>query len=126
MHYDLLAKIKNAGRARRDTVQTRYSNFAFSVAQVLLKSHYLKEVQKKAVNRKNYLEVKIAYRGTKPVLDDFKIISRPGRHIYASYKDLKSVKQGYGVGIISTPAGVMSTQEARRLKVGGEYLCEVW
>lgn len=126
MHYDLLSKIKNAQAAKMESFQMPYSNLDNSVAQVLVKFKYLKEVSKKTVGKKSFLEVRIAYRGKKPAMSDFKIMSKPGRHIYTSYKDLDLVRQGYGIGIVSTPSGIMSTKDARKEKVGGEYLCQVW
>ena len=61
-----------------------------------------------------------------PAITDFKVMSKPSRRLHIGYRDLKAVKQNYGLSILSTPAGVMSNREARKQKVGGEYLFEVW
>lgn len=57
---------------------------------------------------------------------DFKLISKPSRYIYKSYKDLKPVKAGYGIGIISTSKGLMTVSDAIKNKIGGTYLLEIW
>jgi small subunit ribosomal protein S8 len=126
MHYDLLAKIKNAGMAKKDTVFTPYSNLNFAIAQVLLNAKFLKDVQKKVSNRKGFLDIKIAYHNGKPAMTDFKLVSRPGRRVYIGYKDLSSVRQNFGIGVLSTPRGVMDNKQARKTKVGGEYLFQIW
>jgi len=126
MYHDLLAKIKNAEAAQKKTFTTYFSNMDFEVAKVLVRVGYLKDVEKKTVGKKNFLEIKLAGGGKKPAIDGVKIVSKPSRHIYADYRRLRPVRQGYGAGIISTSKGIMSDKEARKNKVGGEYLFEIW
>ncbi len=126
MYYDLLAKIKNASRVKKEGFITSFSNFDFEVAKVLMAAHFLKDVQKKTVGAKKYLEVKVNYKNNEPVMSDFKIISRPSRHLYVKSGRVKSVKQGYGIGVFSTNQGVLTNRDARKKKVGGEYLFEIW
>ena len=126
MYYDILSKIKNAQRARKETLQVPFSNFDFAVAKILAQGRYIALAEKKTVNKKNFIEMTLAYREGEPGLSDFKIISRPGRHVYMGYKQLRPVRQNYGTAILSTPAGILTNKEARRQKVGGEYLCQVW
>jgi len=126
MYYDLLAKIKNAARARKEHILTSYSGMDLAVAKLLVNAGYLKSAHKKEVGKKQFLEVKVAYKGKDPVFTDFKLASKPGRRIYAGYQDLKAIKQNYGISILSTSKGVMTNHEARKAKVGGEYLCEIW
>lgn len=126
MYYDLLAKIKNAGRARKEHILTSYSNFDLAFAKVLVASGYLKSAHKKENGKKQFLEVKVATRGKEPVMTDFKLVSKPGRRIYKSYQELQPVKQNFGISVLSTSKGVMNNKEARKQKVGGEYLCEIW
>ena len=109
-----------------EIVYTFFSKMDFEVAKTLVRSGYLKEVEKKTVGKKNFLEIKISGNKKKPVIDGIKIISKPSRHIYTDYRHIHSVKQGYGVGIFSTPKGIMTNKEARKSKVGGEYLFEIW
>ncbi len=126
MYYDLLAKIKNAGLVKKEGFTTSFSNFDFEVAKLLVARHYLKDVQKKTVGSKKFLEVKLNYRNGESTMDDFKIISRPSRHMYVKTEDVKRVRQGYGMGVLSTTNGVMSDMDAKKKKVGGEYLFQIW
>ena len=126
MYDDLLAKIKNAQRAEKDSLQTPFTKMDFAVAKVLVDAGYLKDAQKKTVGRHPTLEVKLRYREKRPAVNDFKILSKPSRHYYVGYRELRTVKQGYGIGVLSTPQGIMSNRAAHKDKVGGEYLFQIW
>lgn len=126
MYYDLLAKMKNAVRAKKESFTAPFSNFDSNVAAVLVAGKYLKDAQKKTVGSKKFLEIKPAYKNKVAAVNDFKIISKPSRRIYATYRDIKPVKQGYGLGVLSTSKGVISDREARKKKIGGEYLFQIW
>jgi small subunit ribosomal protein S8 len=126
MYYDLLAKIKNAQMAKKESFQTSFSEVDLAVARLLAEKGYLKSAEKKNVGKKRVLEVKLCYKNGRGAINNFKIISKPGRRIYIGYRDIRKVKQGYGLGVLSTPLGVMTEQAARKNKVGGEYLFEIW
>ena len=126
MYYELLAKIKNAQRMKKDALLAPFSKMDFAVARLLVQARYLKDAQKKTIGHKQFLEVKLAYQGDKPALEEFRIRSKPSRRLYVGYQDLKAIRQGYGLAVISTPKGVLTNVEARKSKVGGEYLFEVW
>ncbi len=126
MYYDLLAKIKNAVRVKKESFLTSFSQFDFEVAKTLVTNRYLKDVQKKTIGNKKFLEIKPNYRNNVPTINDFKIVSKPSRHLYVSYRRTRPVKQGYGLGIISTSSGIMTDRELRKKKIGGEYLFEIW
>ncbi|MBU6500791.1 MAG: 30S ribosomal protein S8 [Patescibacteria group bacterium] len=126
MYYDLLAKIKNAESAKKKTMTTSFSKMDFAVAKSLVQGGYLSDAQKKIVGKKNFLEVKLTHSKNSPALSGFKIISKPSRRLYVDYRSLSSVKQGYGLAIISTSKGIMSGKEAKKQKVGGEYLFQIW
>lgn len=126
MYYDLLAKIKNAGRVKKEGFTTSFSNFDLEVAKLLVARHYLKDAQKKTVGAKKFLEVKLNYKNGSPAMENFKIISRPSRHMYVKTEEIKRVRQGYGMGVISTTNGILSDGDAKKKKVGGEYLFQIW
>jgi small subunit ribosomal protein S8 len=126
MHYDILPKIKNAGVARKESLFTKNSKLAYAFAQALVRTGYLKAASVKVSGKKSFLELKLAYRNGVPVMQDFRTMSKPGRRLYSPYRELNLVRQGFGVGILSTPKGVLTTQEARKEKVGGEYLAQIW
>ncbi|HTY40201.1 MAG TPA: 30S ribosomal protein S8 [Candidatus Paceibacterota bacterium] len=126
MYYDLLAKIKNAQRADKEIVLAPFSNFDFAVGKFLATAGYLVSAEKRAVGKKPMLEFKLRYTNGQPAMTDFKLVSKPSRHIYVGYRDLKPVRQNQGIGVISTPDGLVSNKEARKKKLGGEYLFEIW
>lgn len=123
MYYQLLSQIKNAVGARRDKMTVPFSKMDHAVLKSLETAGYVKSVEKEAAGKKNVLVVKL---GKKGVVNDFKIVSKPSRHFYADYRSLRPVKQGHGVGVLSTSKGIMTDKEARKQKVGGEYLFEIW
>lgn len=127
MYYDLLAKIVNAERAKKGTLTTRFSKLDFAVAKILAKAGYLADFQKKSIGRKSFIEIKFNKHNAKtPLISGFKVMSKPSRRLYVDYRNIRLVKQGYGLGVISTSRGVMSSKEARKNKVGGEYLFQIW
>jgi len=126
MYWDLLPKLKNAYMVKKEKVVVPFSRLDFEILKILTNAGYIKSAEKRILNKKNFIEVKLLYNNGKPALSDFKLISKPSRHIYKSYKDLKPAKQGYGLGILSTSKGIITVDEALKNKVGGEYLFEVW
>lgn len=121
MYTDLLVKIKNGQRAKKESIKTGYSKMDLIIADVLANHKYIGGVVKKGRLPKKFLEIKLNGQ-----LSDFRFVSKPSRRLYFGYKDLRPVKNGYGLGVISTPKGIMSAQEARKNKLGGELLFEVW
>ena len=126
MYYDFLTRIKNAARAGKETVIAPFSTMDLSIAKLLVEAGYLKSADKRVIGHKNFIEVAVTYRDKKPVLTDFKLISKPSRHMYSGYRELRPVRQRYGISVISTPKGIMTNASARKEKVGGEYLFEIW
>lgn len=127
MYYDLLPKIKNAERAGKSFVLVPFSKMDFVVAKILVGTGHLSNVQKKTIGSKNHLEIKLIKKGKNDgAVVCFKIVSKPGRRIYIDSRHIKRVRQGYGVGVISTSKGIMNDKDARQNKVGGEYLFEIW
>lgn len=126
MLHDFLIRVKNATRAGKEAVHAPYSRFDFEVAKFLAREGFVASAEKRVIGKKSMIEVRLRYENGKSAISDFKIISKPSRRLYAGYREMKSVRQGYGTGVISTPAGVLSDKEVRKKKVGGEYLFEVW
>ena len=123
MYYDLLAKLKNATRARKEKITVPFSKMDFAVLKVLENAGYIKSVEKEAVGRRQMITIRL---GGKHGTVDFKLVSKPSRHSYSDYRSLQRVMQGHGLGVLSTPKGILSDREARKQKVGGEYLFEIW
>ena len=83
-------------------------------------------MQKRTTDKKLFLDIKLSYRDGEPRFQDFKIVSKPSRRMYSGYREIKPVRQGYGIGVLTTPSGVLSNVEAREKKAGGEYLFQIW
>lgn len=123
---DLLVRIKNAQAAGREMVEAPFSNVKIAIAKILQSENFIESVEKKGVKNKEKLEIKLKYDQGIGAISGIKRISRPGQRNYSPSLRIKSSKQGYGLMIISTSQGIMSGKEAKRKKIGGEVLCEVW
>jgi small subunit ribosomal protein S8 len=126
MYYDLITRIKNAAHAKQETVHAPYSSFDHAIAKFLESEGYVGAVEKRTVGKKTVLDVTIKYAGGKPAFTDIRLVSKPGRRIYIGYREMRTVRQGHGLAAVSTPEGVMSNRSARKKKLGGEYLFQIW
>ena len=126
MYYDLLAKLKNATMAKKEKITVPFSKMDLAVLKALVESGYIKSADVEAVGEKSTIVVRIAYKNKTAAVNDFKIVSKPSRRFYFDYRSLRPVKQGYGVAVLSTSKGIMTNKEAKKNKIGGEYLFEVW
>ena len=124
---DMLTRIRNGQNARKDTVFSPASRFRSSVLAVLKREGYIRNFSSVDV-RPGIQEIKIElkYHDHAPVITEIKRISKPGRRVYYGIRDLPRVYNGLGIAILSTPRGVLSDNEARTHKVGGEVLCHVF
>ncbi len=120
---DFLVRIHNASMVGKDTVSVPSSKMVRSVADVLAREGYLTEVDK---NKSNTLEVTLSYKNGRPAINGVKRISKLSRRMYTGVRDLRPVKHGHGLLVLSTPAGVVTGKEAREKRVGGEMLFEIW
>lgn len=123
---DLLIRIKNAQSAGRETAEVPFSNVKLAIANILAANNFINKVGKKGIKNKEKLEIKLKYNQGIGALSGLKRVSRPGQRVYIPFLRLKAIKQGYGLAIISTSQGIMSDKEARKRKIGGEVLCEIW
>ena len=126
MYYNLLPQLKNALQARKDKIIVPFSRMDASVANVLVEAGYLKSADIEMIAGKKALVIRLVRGDKKGSMNDFKIVSKPSRHFYRDYRSLRPVKQGHGLALISTSRGIMSDKQARKDKVGGEYLFEIW
>ncbi|OGD84689.1 30S ribosomal protein S8 [Candidatus Curtissbacteria bacterium RIFCSPLOWO2_01_FULL_41_18] len=119
---DMLVAIKNGYMAKKSQVLVPYSKFKFEIAKVLEKENFVGKTQKKD----NLLLVDIIYDNKNPKLHQIKKVSKLGLRIYIKSKNIKKVKGGRGITIISTPKGVMAGHDAKKKNLGGEVICQVW
>ena len=126
-YFDLLTKIKNAQAVKKESVKIAYSNMDMKIAELLAANKFVEAVEKKGRMPKRIIEVKLKYQEDgHPGITDFKFLSTPSRRLYAGYRTFKMVRQGYGMSVVSTPKGIMTGRDARKEKVGGTLLFEVW
>ena len=123
---DMLNRIRNAQAVLKETVDIPISNLRYEIAKILEKGGFVAEVEKKGKKTKKVIGITLKYNEKVPVISGLKKISKPGQRIYKRAKELKSVKGGCGIAIISTSKGLMTDKEARKQKLGGEVICEIW
>ena len=123
---DMLNRIRNAQAAFKEMAVIPFSNLKYEIAGILEKEKFIEGVEKKGRKADKVIEIKLKYSDKIPAISSLKRISKPGKRIYSSVAQIKKVRQGYGIAIISTSKGLMTNKEARKQKLGGEVLCEVW
>ncbi len=122
---DMLTRIRNAFMAHKKEVVIPYSKTKKSILDILAKEGYIGEISK-IEGKHADLQVVLRYKGKSSTITSLKRISKPGHRRYIKAKDIERVLNGYGMAIISTPKGVMTTRDARKQQLGGELICEVW
>ena len=126
MYIDLLIKIKNAQMSKKENLKTFYSKMDERVLDILKSNKYIDDFEKKGKGAKKVLDVKLKYNDGQGAINGIKFISKPSRRIYSGYRDMFSVKRGYGLSVVSTPEGLLTAKEAKKNKVGGQLLFEIW
>ena len=123
---DLLSRIRNAQMRNKSKVSSPGSKLRESVLEVLKSEGYIRGYA--VVERDGYaeIEIELKYFEGEPVIREIERISKPGRRVYTSVKNLPRINNGLGVAIVSTPKGVMADHDARDANVGGEILCTVF
>ena len=124
---DMLTRIRNANQALHPTVTMPASKLKEEIAKILASEGFIGGYDVQAEGVKHRLELKLKYGSDRSrIIQGMRRISKPGRRIYLGASDLPRTQGGLGVVIISTSQGLMPDREARRQRLGGEVLCEVW
>lgn len=123
---NLLISLKNGGNAGKATVIVPFSKFTGEIAKTLFNAGYIASYAKKSRVKGDVLELGILYIDAKPKIHDVKLVSKSSRRVYTGVQDLRSVKNGRGLLVLSTPKGILTGDEARKEHVGGEALFEIW
>ena len=126
---DMLTRIRNAIAVRKDEVVLPYSKLKFAIAVILQKEGYLARVERLRAKTGTGEELKVALKydaGRQNAIRTITRISKPGRRMYVGYRDLAGVSKHRGLTILSTPKGVMGSSEAKKQKLGGEIICEIY
>jgi small subunit ribosomal protein S8 len=124
---DMLTKIRNASAARHEKVDIPTSKLKLEIVKILKTEGFIKNFKKIVQEQQNCIRIFLKYdEADSPVLHGIEKVSKPGRRVYAGYKNLPRVYNGYGTLIISTSEGVTTGRKAVEKQVGGELICTVW
>ncbi len=124
---DMLTRIRNGQTTNKKVVDAPASSFRKNVLEVLKREGFIRNFEEKEIKPGiNFFEIELKYYNGKPVITEIKRVSKPGRRVYSSIKNLQKTYNGLGISILSTPRGVMSDNEAREANVGGEVLCTIY
>ena len=124
---DMLNRISNGLLARHKQVTVPSSKVKVAVARILKEEGYIKNYQVTRDEPQPTLRIVLKYDDDRqPIISKLRRVSKPGRRMYVGRDEIPWVLNGMGVAILSTPRGIVTGQQARRLKVGGEVLCYVW
>jgi small subunit ribosomal protein S8 len=124
---DMLTRIRNAGMVRYETVDIPMSNLKVGVAKVLRQEGYIKDYQIIEDNKQGTLRIELKYGPhDERVISGIRRVSKPGLRKYVKADDIPKVLSGLGISILSTSKGIITDREARRLRIGGEILCQAW
>ncbi len=124
---DLLTRIRNAVMVSKSNIEIPHSNFKFELASLLKNEGYVSDVKISGEGTKKLIDIELKYsdEGT-PVISGMNRLSKPGNRVYSSFDKLPRNNGGLGTVVVSTSRGLLSDSEARKRKLGGELICEVW
>lgn len=122
----MLTRIRNAGRAGHRRVDMPVSKFKIQIARLLRDNHYIEEFKVLDDGLHGRLRIYLKYHDESPVIREIRRVSTPGVRRYVRAREVPRVKSGLGMAILSTSRGVMSDRDARRQRLGGEYVAMVW
>ena len=123
---DLLTRIRNANMANLDVVEAPASRIKANIARVLKDEGYIKNFRLVRADNKHYLRIYMKVESGKKAISGIRRESRPGLRRYLGVDEIPRILNGAGTVILSTPNGVMTGKEAKKTRVGGEWLCSVW
>ena len=128
---DFFIRVKNAYLVKKDRVVIPFSKMKYEMAKILEQNGFVSAVRKKKkVKQKGYeqlfLDLKLKYDNGIASFSDVRLISKPGRRIYLKSTEIKPVRDGYGILIISTSKGIITGEEAKKLGIGGQAIAKVW
>jgi len=123
---DMLNQIRNAQAVAKAEVSVPLSNFKYEIAKILMQEGFINEVKKTNRRKDKIIRIILKYNDGAPAISGLKKVSKPGQRIYKKTSEIKSIKGGQGIAIVSTPQGLMTNKKARKLKLGGEVICEIW
>ncbi|MBU2068328.1 30S ribosomal protein S8 [Patescibacteria group bacterium] len=123
---DMLTRIRNAQAVNHKTVVMPFSKLKLNLAEILVKEGLIKKATPQGRKTRKVIEIELKYQKGQPIINVLRRISKPGRRLYIKKSQIRSIRQGFGLSIISTPQGLMTNAEAKKKGLGGEIMCEIW
>ena len=123
---DMLNQIRNAEAVAKPEILIPYSKIKNEIATILTKEGFIGEIKKTTKGKIKALKIVLKYEAGVPAIAGAKRVSKPGQRIYEGADEIKRVRGGFGISIVSTSKGLMTNKEARKSKLGGEVICQVW
>ena len=123
---DMLTRIRNASAVKKAELSLPSSKMKFAIAKILEKEGYIGGVSESTEGVMKTLTLRLKYENGSPVVHNIKRVSKPGNRVYAKYDGLGRILSDLGIAIVSTPNGLMTNKEARKRKLGGEIICEIY
>ena len=123
---DMLTVIRNGILVRREKVDTPHSKLKVSILEILRRSNFIDNYEVSVDGNKKRLQIGLLYDSDKPAIEGLRRVSKPGLRVYMNNKELSKFFGSRGISVISTPEGVMTSQQAWKKGTGGELLCHVW
>ncbi|MEK7494029.1 MAG: 30S ribosomal protein S8 [Patescibacteria group bacterium] len=124
---DMLTRIRNAKAVGHETVTIPYSQIKSAILAILRRENFITGFEKKGKKVRKSIVVTLKYqKDGSSAISAITRISKPGQRVYKPAAKIHSVREGFGIAVISTPEGLVTDREARRKRIGGEVICEVW
>ena len=123
---DMLNQIRNAKAVSKTEVSILFSKAKYEIAKILMQEGFIGEVKKAVKGKTKVMKIALKYDEGVSKIENLRRVSKPGQRIYAKVSEIKRVKGGYGISVISTSKGLMTNKKAHKLKLGGEVIWEVW
>lgn len=123
---DMLNQIRNAKALQKPEVLIPFSKLKNQIGLLLMQEGFVQDVKKIAKDKNKIMKVVLKYDNGVSAIEGAKRVSKPGQRIYVKNTEIKKVRGGFGIAIISTPKGLMTNNQARQAKLGGEVMLEVW
>lgn len=123
---DMLNQIRNAQAVQKPEFSMNASNLKLEIAKLLVDNGFITEVKKTVKGKAKTMKIVLKYDNNEPAIAGIKRVSKQGQRIYQTVSELRKVRGGYGISIISTSKGLMTGKDAKKAKLGGEVICEIW
>ncbi len=124
---DMLTRIRNASMVKKSSVSVPTSKIKYAIAKILEKEGFVASVEQYQDGARPMMRLELKYDGVKnPKISSIKRVSKPGRRVYLKSSELPTVRGGFGLSLISTSNGIMTNMEARKRRLGGEVICEIF